>query len=201
MYEYNTIIWVVDGIATELSAYQPQQRIMFNGQLNERLSQIGKWVAEGHNFILVGPTAIAIERQHRSGAMITADVQNCFPLGLLNKALASGTRLQGSGWGLRPTLCFSRFFKQMSYRSTLIGKDLVPLLFAHRATPGDKSIVGGYIDVGKGRVFLIPNGAALDDKTDAFYRALATLPDCMAANREELPRSTSRFGRLMKLRY
>ena len=80
LYEYSTIIWVVDGIAAELSGYQPQQRIMLEQTLNERLSQIKKWVADGHNFILVGPTALAIHRQHSSGAMITAAVHELRPV-------------------------------------------------------------------------------------------------------------------------
>ncbi len=186
LYEYSTIIWVVDGITTELAAYQPQQRILLDNQLNGRLSQIREWVAEGHNLILVGPTAQAIHRPHSSGAMITAAVQDRFPLGLLNKVTASGTRVEAVG-GIAANSVLQPFLEQMSYRSTLAGKGLVPLLFAHRATPGDKSIVGGYIDVGKGRVFLIPSGKAPIDKNDTFYRELAKLPDSMQANREELP--------------
>jgi hypothetical protein len=192
LHEYSTILWVVDGLTAEMSAYTTQQAAMLDQSLLRRLLQIQEWVQEGHNLILVGPSATAIYHKAANGAYLSASVQMYFPMGLVEKTLATGTKLEAVP-GFAASAVFDPFLKDMSYRATLVGEGLIPLLFAQRATAGEKIIVGGYLNEGKGKVFFVPTALISSDKTDNFYRALVRLPDCVGVNREDLPQWTSSF--------
>lgn len=165
---------------------------MLDESLLRRLLQIQQWVKEGHNFILVGPSATPIHHQTANGAYLSARVQDYFPLNLIEPTLATGAKLESIP-GSAASALFDPFLKDMSYRAILAGESLIPLLSAQRATAGEKIIVGGYLKEGKGRVFFIPAAAVNGDKTDNFYRALMKLPDCVGGNREDLPQWTSSF--------
>jgi hypothetical protein len=189
LYEFSTIIWVIDGIMNEMSPFPPQRQGALDVFLVQRTQQLQEWVDDGHTLIIVGPTATPVYRAFADGSWTACRVEAVFPLGLVTKVVTDGRKLEAAGNSGATTL--SSYFGRMTYRTTLASAAMVPLIFAQRATPGIKSVVGGYLEQGKGRVFFVPNFDG--DTTDNFYRALAKLPLLVRPETEELPPWTASF--------
>ncbi|MGY4317565.1 hypothetical protein [Bradyrhizobium sp. JR3.5] len=194
LYEYSTIIWVVDSLANELVAFPPRTKAgRLDVALAQRMTQIKAWVAEGHNLIVVGPSAAPIVRPFQDGTNAVARVEAMFPLGSLQMTATHGAKVElASGGSVGPLL--EPFLSSMSYRATLVAPQLVPLVVAHRATPGERFAVGGYVMEGKGKVFFIPTfQSQMEENVEQFYSAISQLPDRTAAKVEVLPEWSDKF--------
>jgi hypothetical protein len=109
---------------------------------------------------------------------------------LVSSVITQGTRLEIAN-GRAASALVAPFLKGMSYRAVLTGGNLVPLVYAHRAKAGEKAVVGGYVEVGRGHVYFIPSCSS--NERDEFYRALAGLAECGDRTVEDLPPWTSSF--------
>jgi hypothetical protein len=58
LYEFSTIIWVVDGLANELASQTHQG--LLDQELGQRTGELRAWVEEGHCLIVVGPLATVV---------------------------------------------------------------------------------------------------------------------------------------------
>lgn len=85
------------------------------------------------------------------------------------------------------------FLQDMSYRATLTGDQLIPLLLAKRATAGENLVVGGFMPLGEGKIFFIPNYQGKNDAAEVFIRELAALPEKVEGKVENLPQWTERY--------
>lgn len=193
LYEYSTVIWEVDSLVNEMAAYPPRNAsVALEQGLLSRFKDFEKWIRDGHSLIVVGPTAAPVTRMFPDGTTAVAPLQKMFPSSFITMNVMHGTKLVANRTPAGALL--APYLASMSYRATLAGPDFTPILFAHRATPGEPFAVGGFIKLGEGCVFFVPTfDEAEDVKAEAFYRAISQLPGQTQSKLEELPEWTKSF--------
>jgi hypothetical protein len=190
LYEFSTIIWVVDALYNELA--QQRNQAALEQVLGARMTELQKWVEDGHCLIVINPTAASVAYQHQSG-MVVARIEQIFPHRLVSPKFTQGTRVEIGREKTAASAILGPLVPKMTYRTVLSGDKLIPLLFAHRATAGEKSAVGGFCDIGKGRVYFLPFGGGAPNEFELFYCDVARLADCADKSIEVLPQWTSSF--------